>query len=185
MTSPVTVTATIDGVGRVIDRIGGMEERLKRARPAMEVIADLLEGHVGKTFSTQGARIGKPWWALAASTVIARTRGYGYYGQRSAAMGAGPTGPVLVWSGRLMRSFRRGGVAHVRNTSDTGLLWGSGVRYGRFHQGPGPRQRLILGFRNAMQLREIAFQPLRLWVQGVEAGAIKTTLSARLGLPLV
>jgi hypothetical protein len=38
-----------------------------------------------------------------------------------------------------------------------------------------------LVFRDAFQARELLFQPARLWVQGVPAGAIRTVMLARLG----
>jgi phage gpG-like protein len=179
------VGVTIDGIERVVDRIGGIEERVRHAQPAFEIIADFLEAHVGETFRSQGTRIGQPWSPLAPSTVRARERRWGYYGRRVPMPGARPAGPPLLWSGRLMRSFRRGGIAHVRQVTDRFLVWGSGVKYGPPHQRGGRvPKRVLLGFRDAFQLREIAFQPLRLWVQGVPVGSIKTVLSARLGLAL-
>ena len=183
MTVPIAIEVT--GVEEVVERIGGIADRVGKLRPAFEVVADLLEGHVAKTFATQGSRIGQAWQALAVSTVRARTNRTGYYGLRGPS-GAGPAGPVLQWSGRLLRSFRRGGVAHFRRVSDTGLIWGSGVRYGVFHQSKAPRSRLprrpMLGFRDEFQRREVLFQPIRMYLQGVEPGAIRAVMGPRLGL---
>lgn len=188
---PVAAEATvsIQGLEPVVDRVAGIASRVRNARPAMEIIADALEGHVGGVFNTQGASIGKPWKPLRPSTVRARRTRSGYYGRR-VPRGAGPSGPVLVWSQRLKRSFARGGVAHIRRVSDSKLEWGSGVRYATFHQSTRARSRLprrpMIEFRDdgGFQRREIVFQPFRLWIQGVPAGAIRTVMAARTRLPL-
>lgn len=180
---PVRLGATLNGVEEILERIGGIEARAQDLRPALEVTANLLELHVARTFATEGAHSGHPWPPLAASTVRARTKRWGYY-RRWAPVNAGPTGPVLQWHGRLARSFQRGGVAHIRVVSPSGLTWGSGVAYGIYHQSTRPRKRLPrrapIAFRDDFQRREIMFQPVRLWLQGVPANAIETTLRARL-----
>lgn len=179
------VSVTVMGADVVLERIGAIQERIEDLAPALSIVADLLEAQVAQNFKTQGVHSGSRWAVLAPTTVLARTKRTGYYGQRSPTGGAGPTSPVLVWSGRLRRSFAKGGVAHVRQITSSTLIWGSGVRYGVFHQSTAPRTRLPrrapLSFRDPFQRREIVFQPLRLWLQGVPAGAIRTTQAARLG----
>ena len=181
----VAASISISGLQPVLDRLAGLEERLARPEPALEVVADLLEAHVARTFGTQGRWLGAGWAPLAASTVKARARRWGTYRQAPTG-GAGPTGPILVWTGRLRGSFQRGSSEHVRLVSSSSLTWGSSVPYGRYHQAGGARlpRRAMLAFRDDWQLRELVFQPLRLWLQGVPAGAIKTVMLPRLGLGL-
>jgi len=74
----------------------------------------------------------------------------------------------------------------VRQVSGSGLIWGSSVFYGIYHQSARPRSRLPrrppLAFRDPFQQRELMFQPVRLYLQGVPVGAIEITMRARLGL---
>lgn len=181
---PVRVGASISGIEEIVERIGGIHERARDPSPALEVVANLLELHVQRNFATQGAQGGLPWPPLADSTVQARTRRWGYYRRWAPTAGVGGAQPVLVWHGRFKRSFTRGGVAHIRHVSPSGLTWGSGVVYGIYHQSTRPRTRLPrrppIAFRDDFQKREILFQPLRLYVQGVPPGAIETTMRARL-----
>jgi hypothetical protein len=181
---PVRLGATLHGLPEILARVAGLESRARDLRPALEVTANLLELHVQRTFATEGAHSGHPWPPLADSTVRARTRRWGYYRHWAPTAGAGGSGPVLTWHGRLSRSFTRGGVAHIRIVSPSGLIWGSGVVYGIYHQSTRPRKRLPrrapIAFRDDFQRREIFFQPVRLWLQGVPAGAIESTQRARL-----
>lgn len=184
---PLPVGIEVEGLGfeKLVEKLALSEDRLRNLAPALTVTANLLEAHVQQVFDTEGQAGGKRWKRLAPRTVKAREKRRGYYGRREP-KGAGPTGPILYWSGRLRRSFTRGGVAHLRHVSASSLRWGSGVRYGVFHDSPKPRTRLprraILSFRSQMQRREILFQPIRLWAQGVPPGAIATTLQGRLRL---
>ena len=181
---PVRLGATLNGVDEILERIAGLEARARDLRPALEITANLLELHVARTFATEGAASGHPWPPLAESTVRARTKRWGYYRHWAPMAGASGAGPILQWHGRLSRSFRRGGVAHIRVVSPSGLTWGSGVAYGIYHQSTRPRSRLPrrapIAFRDDFQRREIVFQPVRLWLQGVPPGAIEPTLRSRL-----
>lgn len=185
MGAPVGVSFQLAGFEAVLQRLAGLGERLANPEPALAIVADLLEAHVAKTFDSQGAEAGAPWAPLAVSTVRARTRRTGYY-RLAPSMGAGPTGPILTWTGRGRASFRRGGVGHVRQITASSLTWGSTVDYLRYHQHGGGRlpRRVVLGFAGAFQQRELVFQPLRLWLQGVPAGAIRTVMGARTGLAI-
>lgn len=182
---PVRVTVNTEGLAELSESIAGMQQRARDLKPAFGIIADLLELHVAQQFATQGLQGGTPWAALKPRTVLMRTKRLGYYKQAPLG-GAGPTSPVLVWTGRLRGSFRQGSGEHVRIITDGGLEWGSRVWYAGFHQSPLPRRilprRPMVAFRDQFQQREIAFQPLRLWLQGVEPGAIRTVMMARLGL---
>ena len=174
---PVRVSVTLEGLREIDDQISGLEERARDLRPAFEVISDLLELWVAAQFQTQGAKAGTPWPLLKYSTTVLRLERRGYYRLPPTA-GAGPQGPILVWTGRLRGSFRQGSAEHVRVVTAEGLDWGSRDR----RAGPLHRRRPIVAFQGAFQQREIAFQPLRLWLQGVEPGAIRAVMMARLGL---
>lgn len=186
MAAPVTLTIDITGIEGKVKEIGGIRKRLANPTPAWRASANLLEKHVESVLSSQGVRGGSLWRKLAASTIEARSRRWGYY-RRPAAFNAGPTSPVLTWSGRLRRSFTRGGFQHIRTLSVSGLIWGSRVPYGIFHDSPGPRtgslpQRPILSFLSIFQQREILVRPLQLYLQGVPVGAIETVVGARIGV---
>ena len=186
MAAPVTLSIETLGIEALVKEIGGIEARLKNPTPAYRATANLLERHVASVFATQGARGGTLWKRLAPSTVKARTRRWGYY-RKTPKLGAGPTSPILTWSARLRNSFARGGAGHIRRLSVAGLTWGSSVRYGIFHDSPGPRtgnlpRRAILTFSSPFQEREILVRPLQLYLQGVPAGAIETVIGARIGL---
>lgn len=186
MAAPVTLTIAITGIEAKVNEIGGIRKRLANPTPAWRASANLLEKHVKGIFSSQGARAGKAWRKLAASTVEARTRGWGYY-RRPPAFSAGPRSPILTWSGRLRRSFTRGGTGHIRTLSVSGLTWGSSIPYGIFHDSPGLRagnlpRRPILTFLTRFQEREILVRPLQLYLQGVPVGAIETVVGSRIGV---
>ncbi len=186
MAAPVTLSIDILGIEPKVKEIAGIRERLANPMPAWRATANLLEKHVAGVFSTQGVRGGSLWKRLAPSTVKARRKGWGYY-RRPAGFNAGPTKPILTWTGRLRESFGRGGGSHIRHVSVSGLIWGSRVRYGIFHDSPGPRvgrlpRRSILSFVSIFQEREILVRPLQLYLQGVPAGAIETVIGARIGV---
>lgn len=180
----VPFTLQVSGFEPILDKIAGLEARLRDPVPAFEISAELLEAHVARTWASQGAFAGHPWPPLANRTVHLRQRRLGYY-RRAPAGGAGPRGPILVWTGRSRASFRQGSPDHLRRISSTEMVWGSSVPWLRYHQSDRPRTRLprrpVLAFKDQFQLRELIFQPLRLWVQGVPAGAIRTVMLARTG----
>ncbi len=183
----VTTDVSVVGLDNAVDEIGGMRDRALNLRRPLAITANLLEAHVAMVFSTRGARIGAPWDRLAPSTRLARRKRWGYYGRRQPSGAVGAAGPALQWSGRLRRSFKRGGVAHLRRVSRSALTWGSGVRYGVFHDSPRPRRgslprRPILAFRDDFQRAQITTEPIRLWIQGVPPGAIMVLMQGRLRL---
>lgn len=179
----VRLGAQLGGLEEIVERIGGLKARAADPAPALEIIANLLEAHVAKTFATEGGHSGHPWQPLAESTARARAHRWGHYRQAPAS-GAGPRHPILVWRGYLRGSFQRGHPEHVRAVSRSGLTWGSSVDYGIYHQSTRPRTRLPrrapIEFRDDFQRREILFQPVRLYLQGVPPGAIEGTMRARL-----
>ncbi len=186
MAVPTTLSINISGIEAKVAEIGGIRKRLANPTPAWRASANLLEKHVATVFSSEGVRGGARWRRLAPATVKARTRGWGYY-RRPPTAGAGATSPILGWTGRLRKSFARGGRQHIRHIAVSGLTWGSTVRYGIFHDSPGPRtgklpRRAILKFSSIFQQREILVRPLQLYLQGVPAGAIETVVGSRIGV---
>lgn len=178
----VAARMSLEGTERILARFGGIQERLAHPEPALNIVADLLEAHVAQQFVTQGQRAGRPWAPLRPSTIRARTRRWGYY-KRAPRAGVAAAGPVLAWTGELAQSFHQGSPLHVRTITPTSLTWGSRDPKARFHQGGrGRLRRQPIAFTSDFQKREIAFTPLRLWLQGVPAGAIATVTRARLGL---
>ncbi len=187
MALPVGLTIDVAGDEALSKKIGGILDRLRRPLPAYVATANLLEKHVRAVFQTQGKRLGRGWKKLAPSTVKARTKRWGYYRRKAPSFGASGASPILTWSGNLRLSFARGGAGHIRQVSQSGLIWGSSVRYGRFHDSPGPRagrlpRRAILDFVTQFQKREILVRPLQLWIQGVPPGSIETVVGARIGV---
>lgn len=183
---PVRVSVSVSGVEEVLHEVAGLESRLADLTPALEIVADLLEAHVAQQFATEGRWAGTPWAPLADRTQRLRLAHAGSYRAGGLQLAAGPAGPILTWTGRLRLSFMRGSGEHVRTITADGLQWGSRVPYGGYHQSTLPRTRLprrpMVAFRDAFQQREIAFQPLRLHLQGTPPGAIRAVLAARLGL---
>lgn len=182
----VAVGIKVKGAEQVLRAIAGLEERLARPEPVLHLIADLLEAHVALQFSGEGTRGAKPWAPLSPRTVRAREKRWGYY-KRNPSFGAGPSNPILTWTGRLRKSFQSGQPGNVRRVSASGLTWGSSVPYGRFHQRGGRRlpRRPPVDFRDPFQKREFVFQPFRLWLQGVPIGAIASVMQSRLGLGIL
>lgn len=173
---PLAVSFSVSGMEAALQQIGAIQSRAQNAAPALTIIADALDGHVAQTFASQGQRIGKGWLPLAASTVKARQRRWGYY-RNPPTSGVGPSAPIAVWTGRLRSSFHQGGTGHIREISPGTLVWGSGVAYAGYVNA----RRPLVAFLDAFQERELVFQPLRLWLQGVPAGAIRTVMAQRTG----
>ena len=175
------ISFAIDGTEVLEERIAVIESRLNDASPGFQVAADVLEAHVAKTFETQGAHIGKPWRALAPSTQRARLRRTGYYQNP-------PTGrpAILIWTTRMRRSFRRGSIAHIRRIGQHEMLWGSRDPRARFHQRPTkpgrPPKRTIIGFRDAIQRREVIINPVHMYLRGLAVGDIRRIAFARAGV---
>lgn len=178
MTVSVAITVEGAGIQTALLRMGALEERLRNPQPGLELVADVLEAHVADTFASQGGRIRRYWRPLAWSTIAARAKRWGYYRQNPTD-GVTPTMPVLVWTGRLRGSFHRGSSYHVRQVTGSELIWGTSLPYARYQ-----RDRQMLGFADEWQRREVLFQPFRLWLQGGELGAIRTSVAARTRLAL-
>jgi len=173
----IRVSVQTSGGPEAMRRIGALEDRVAHPAPALRLVARLLSDHVESTFASQGGRVGRGWAPLAPRTIQARTRRWGYYRQAPGA-GSAPMGPPNQWTRRLRDSFQPANADHVEMVSDEVLTWGSAVPYGRFVH----RRRVILGFRDDFQQRELLYQPLRLYVQGVPIGTIETLMRARLQL---
>jgi len=173
----VRLQVETSGGPEALRRIGALEGRVAHPAPALRLIARLLSSHVEATFVSQGGRIGRAWAPLAPSTIRARAHRWGHYALPPGT-GSSPPGPPNQWTTRTRASFRAGGPDHIEYVSDEALTWGSGVPYARFPQ----RLRPMMGFRDGFQQRELLYQPLRLYMQGVPIGAIETLMRARLQL---
>lgn len=158
------------GIDELTERLAMMASRLKNPRPVLQVIAGLLEEHVEATFRSQGRKVGRPWRGLSPRTIEARRRRWGHY--RQSPVGASASRPVLQWTRRLSKSFRKGHGEHIRRIGQSKLSWGSRVPYGKFLT----KRRVILGFRDDAQRRQILFMPFLLWIQGVSPGQIRFRL---------
>jgi hypothetical protein len=146
----IAVQVDVQGLGPILANLGTIERRAQIASPVLNLIANLLEQHVGAQFTTQGQQGGTPWRALRPRTVKARARRWGYY-RRPPAPGVGAAFPVLVWSGRMRGSFRRGSPFHVRVITLRSLLWGTRVPYARYHQPVRP----MIAFQTNFQARQL------------------------------
>lgn len=169
------VAVSVTGLEQVLARIGGLEERARDFSPALAIVADLLSRQTDKAFDTRGASLGAPWIPLAASTLRARVRRWGYYGR------VAPRGAITIpldWSGRLRLGFQPGSGEHVRLITRSSLTWGNRVPYAAAQQ----HRRAMVGQQNAFERKKIVVEPLRLWLQGVPAGAIAMVAAARTGL---
>lgn len=171
------MTIAVTGLRQVRERLLGLEERARDFTPALEIVAELLERAAVRQFETQGQWAGTPWAPLAASTVRARERRWGYYRQPPNGV-AGGAFPVLLWTSRLLGGFQRESGEHIRQITADALRWGNAVPYAKYLQ---PRRPMI-AFRNSFATRMVVLEPLRLWMQGVPAGAIRTVALARTGL---
>lgn len=169
------VAISVSGLEPVLARIGGLAERAHDFSPALAIVADLLSKQTDQAFDTRGASLGAAWIPLAAATLQARARRWGYYGRVSP---RGATTIPLDWSGRLRLGFQPGSPEHVRRITPTSLTWGTRVPYAA----PQQRRRAMVDQRGGFERRKIVIEPLRLWLQGVPAGAIATVAAARTGL---
>lgn len=85
------------------DGVGDMGEEFKK-------IGDLVRSSAVDNLEAGGSEGGGQWKPLAPKTVRMRQKRQGYY--KNPPQGAGPTGPVLQWTGRMKKAFR----------SDTGKM---------------------------------------------------------------
>lgn len=174
-----------EGLEETVREFRAMADRAEDARPAFEIISDLLQAHTAETVRTRGGRIGERWKPLTGRTVEARRRRWGYY-RRTPTTGVGPKSPPLVWTGGMVGSFQKGRKHHVRSIRRGGMEWGSKHPILPFHQSERPRKviphRPILGFRTPGQRTVIVAEPLRMWLAGLGPARIRAEAFARTGL---
>lgn len=181
---PRGISVTIQGTERVVSNLKAVAARAKNVRPALQIVADLLQALAAEAVRTRGGVIGHRWAPLAPSTVKARQRGYGYYAQ---APGAGVNSRTpLVWTGGMIHSFVKGDPYNVRRITSTSLEWGSSHPIVGYHNSRAPRFvipfRPILGFSGEAQKRTITVEPLEMWMRGVGVPGIRATAFGRSGL---
>ena len=100
---------------RVSDRAGDM-------RPALRAVIGVMVEETQEQFATSGGHASKGWQPLAESTARAKAR-----------RGLDPR--VLRATGALERSLtERGDKLMQERVTKAGLVWGSKVKYGGFHQ---------------------------------------------------
>lgn len=110
---------------------GGLKDYRKPFKTAGDDIIDYTQN---KVFKTQGQVLGKKWKPLSASTLKARRERRGYYAKPPRA-----AGKILIWTGKLMDSFKRKTKRYelrVTNTTD----------YFKYHQaskGNPPQRRML------------------------------------------
>lgn len=107
-------------------------------RPLDEIGDDMLDIYGNRVFQDQGVPAGEPWRKLSVTTLLARQHRSGYYKNTPIVLGK-----ILIWTGRLMRGFRK----HV---SPTRLVVDNTVPYFKHHQesrGRTPQRRML--FLNA------------------------------------
>lgn len=136
-------------------------ENMDDLRPAFAVITENLRSLARRTFDSEGTALGAAWQPLAAATVRARARGYGYY------KGGGQEGPahkILQWRHVLRDSLTDvdapGGIASL---SATTLIFGTSVPQGAFNQST----RRFLGLPAAF-VRTDVLPPIANYLRGAD-----------------
>jgi phage gpG-like protein len=107
---------------RKLMTVGG---RGRHMLPVFDELGHKLSGIQREQFATSGARGGRRWQPLAASTIARKGHD-----------------EILVDSGALRDSFMYGDENHIFLATDDFLHWGSDVEYGAFHQ-PDPQDRRV------------------------------------------
>lgn len=119
----VTFDPPFTAFARRFDRFA---EHIGDATVVWEQIADSLEAEVEGAFDSEGASTGTRWHPLSRRYATWKARHY-------------PGRRILEATGALRGSYKQGGDGHVREIRSRGLVWGSTVGYGRFHQAGGSR----------------------------------------------
>jgi phage gpG-like protein len=102
--------------------------RATNMRPAFARVGEHLRQAEQQLFRTSGASSGNPWPPLQPSTVASKARSKNPTVRANAQK-------VLIATGDLRTSLTRShGKGHVERATDDGLVFGSRVSYGRFHQ---------------------------------------------------
>ena len=174
----------IEGAEQVKQILAGRAQRALDIRPALEVIADLLQAQTVENIRTRGGSLAERWLPLADSTVLARKNRWGYY-RREQGTGVNSRTP-LVWSGGMAKSFQKGEQHHVRTISVQSMEWGSVHPVIGFHNSRQPRKKIpfrpMLGFRDEAQKRVLTREPIDMWMGGMPVGQIRAEAFARSGL---
>lgn len=178
------ISVSIQGVEEVVEAIDQRTRRALNLRPALIVIADLLQAQTAENVRTRGGTLAERWPPLAASTVLARQNRWGYYRK---APGAGVNSRTpLVWTGGMAKSFQEGGRFHVRKIGATSMEWGSSHPIIAYHNSRAPRKKIpfrpMLGFRDDGQKRVLTVEPLKMWMAGMPEAQVRAEAFARTGL---
>lgn len=90
--------------------------------PLNSIGDDLVKFYGKDVINSQGAKSGTKWKKLSPSTLLARSKKYGYYKKKSIA-----SNKALVWTGNLSKNFTKA-VTKVR------LVVGNSTDYFKYHQ---------------------------------------------------
>lgn len=91
------------------------------AQPAFHQIAEDMRTQIAEQFATEGGRGSGGWEPLKESTVLTK-------------LSEGLDPHILQATHKLMNSLTGTGGDHIEEISDEHLLFGSSVKYGKFHQ---------------------------------------------------
>lgn len=136
----MSLSLTIDGDTRIINKLEKTKETLQRLEPSFTETGNLLIREFTDNFGEEGLRIGTRWKDLALSTQVQRAR-----------LGYGAAHPILQRTGNLMRGFRK----EVQRFS---VRVHNPVEYFRYHQLGGGRlpQRKMISFPERVKQEVVA-----------------------------
>lgn len=100
--------------------LSGLANDIRDWRPLWRDLNEYLSDRIEEQFNTEGGFSGG-WAPLNPEYAAWKARRY-------------PGAPILVATGKLKRSYRKGGRGHVFQSTRDKMRWGSSVPYGVFHQ---------------------------------------------------
>lgn len=116
---------------KVRKKLNTISGGLRSYKKPFELVGDdIVDYTTNKVFKSQGKALGEPWKKLSAATLKMRRNRTGYYKKTPVA-----TGKILIWTGRLVNSFRK-------RASRMRLVVDNTAEHFKYHQ---PTQRKMLG----------------------------------------
>lgn len=111
----------VTGMEAVRTRMLRFENVAVHMEPVLQRIAMRIEGEIEKQFATEGAHAGSKWAPLA-KTTLARKKALGF------------PSDILVATGDLKRSWRKGGIGNIFDVTPDMVRVGSLDKKTKFHQ---------------------------------------------------